>query len=89
MHAFEKMYGAYADILFMGYPVPLLYRWKNYEPAKAYWLRGLGLHAVLLQVFKAMKDGKATHIEEIIGKAGAGQTLAAENAERQSKACQG
>ena len=86
MQAFEKMYAAYTSILIRGYPVPLLHRWKHYEPAKAFINRGLGLHQVLRQVFAVMQQGKAMHIEEAIGKGCGGESLATENVERQREA---
>lgn len=86
MAAFEKMYAVLLAVLIRGYPVPLLYRWKHYEPAKGYLARGLGLHNVLRQVMDCMKSGKSAYIEDLLGKGATGETHAQENAERQNKA---
>ena len=66
--------------------MPLLYRWKGYEPAKAYLMRGLGLHQVLQQIFAAMAN-VCNFVYESISKEDSGDPNAAsQNLERQNKA---
>ena len=72
-HAFFKMHRVYMDAFIRGFLVPLLYRWNGYEPAKAYLLRGLGLHNFLIQVFEAMAAGKMATVQESIAKLDAGK----------------
>ena len=57
--AFEKCVRAFMQLFGKGFPVPLLYRWKHFEPAADYVLKGLLLHGgILREVLGVMITGE-------------------------------